>query len=335
MRTSTIGCALLLGLLVPIGLQAQATGRISGVVTSDAGLPVPNAQIAVPGAQRRAIADTLGRFTIPNVAPGQYTARATSLGHSPQDVAITVVAGATATANFRLSVIAANLQEVVVVGYGEQKRGTITSAVANVTAEEFVPGPARDAAALLAGKVAGLGITTSNGDPRGGAVNRGTEIQLRGVTTIQGDRNPLVLIDGVPGSLETVPAPDIASISVLKDGSAAAVYGSRASNGVILITTKRHENGKAALRYDGFVSQQTIYHRPDFLTAADYRRLKADGMGFEDLGSSTDWQKQILRNPVSQRHNASIDGGDVGTNYSAAINYDKAEGIFLRSNNEE
>jgi TonB-dependent starch-binding outer membrane protein SusC len=330
MRTRTIGCAIFLVLLLPVVGQAQATGRITGVVTSDDGKPVPNAQVTVLTTQLRAIADTGGRYRINNVPLGQYTVRATSLGHSAQEASVTVTGDAVATADFKLPVLAALLQQVVVVGYGEQKRGEITGAVANVTAEEFVQGPARDAASVLAGKVAGLGITTPSGDPRDG-----TQISLRGVTTIQGARNPLVLVDGVPGDLETVPATEIEAISVLKDGSAAAVYGSRASNGVILITTKRHSGGKPTLRYDGYVSQQRITRRPDFLTATDYRRLKTEGFNFEDLGFSTDWQKQILRSPASQRHNLSIGGGDVGTSYTGSVTYEKTEGIFLRSDNQE
>src|SRR6185503_15117765 len=167
------------------------------------------------------------------------------------------------------------------------------------------------------------------------AANRGTEIQLRGVTTIQGPRGPLVLVDGVPGNLETVPSSDIEAISVLKDGSASAIYGARASNGVILITTKRHNGGKPTLRYEGYASQQRIYHRPDFLDAADYRRLIAGGTNYEDLKSSTDWQSQILRSPLSQKHYVSVGGGDVGTNYTAALTYDRMQGIFLRSDNSE
>jgi len=329
MRTRIIG-ALLLGCWLPIAGAAQAPGRITGVVRSDAGQPVPNAQITVQATALRALTDSAGRFRITNVPAGAHMVRATAFGHSPQQLDVTVQAGAEVTTDFRLPIIATNLDAVVVVGYGEQRRSTITSAVANVSAEEFVQGPARDAASVLAGKVAGLGVTTATGDPR-----RGSEIQLRGVTTIQGSRNPLVLVDGIPGTLETVPTPDIASVSVLKDGSAAAVYGSRASNGVILITTKRHNNGKPTLRYDGYVSEQTIYRRPDFLTADDYRRLKGQGFGFEDLGSSTDWQKQILRNPMSNRHNVSIGGGEANTNYTAALTYENAQGIFLRSDNEE
>ena len=335
MRTRITGCAFLVGLLLPAAVGAQATGRVSGAVTSDAGFPVPNAQITVQATTLRAITDTAGRYSIGNVPAGPHIIRATSLGHSPQELSVTVSAGGTVTADFKLGVVAAKLGEVVVVGYGEQRASSITGAVANVTSEEFVPGPARDAAALLAGKVAGLGIITSNGDPRGSAANRGTEIQLRGVTTIQGPRGPLVLVDGVPGNLETVPSSDIEAISVLKDGSAAAIYGARASNGVILITTKRHNGGKPTLRYEGYASQQSIYNRPDFLNAADYRRLIAGGTNYEDLKSSTDWQSQILRSPLSQKHYVSIGGGDVGTNYTAALTYDRAQGIFLRSDNSE
>jgi TonB-dependent starch-binding outer membrane protein SusC len=330
MRTRIIGCALLLGCWFPLAGAAQAPGRITGVVRSDAGQPVLNAQITVQATALRALTDSAGRFRITNVPAGPHTVRATAFGHSPQQLDVTVLAGAEVTTDFRLPIIATNLDAVVVVGYGEQRRGTITSAVANVTADEFVQGPSRDAASVLAGKVAGLGVTTSSGDPR-----RGSEIQLRGVTTIQGSRNPLVLVDGVPASLETVPASDISSISVLKDGSAAAVYGSRASNGVILIQTKRHASGKPTLRYDGYVSEQTIYRRPDFLNADDYRRLKGQGFAFEDLGSSTDWQQQILRNPTSHRHNVSIGGGEATTNYTASLTYENAEGIFLRSDNQE
>ncbi|MEP6492048.1 MAG: SusC/RagA family TonB-linked outer membrane protein [bacterium] len=330
MRTRFIDCAFLFALAVPIVARAQANGRITGVVTSDAGHPVPRAQISVLATQLRATADSVGRYAISNVPPGRYTVRATSLGYGPLQVEVTVAAGGTATADIRLPVVAAKLDQVVVVGYGEQRRSEITSAVASVTSDEFVQGPARDAASLIAGKIPGLGVTTPSGDPRAGS-----QISLRGVTTIQGATSPLVLIDGIPGSLETVPAPDIASISVLKDGSAAAVYGSRASNGVLLITTKRHQGNKPTLRYDGFVGQQQIYNRPDFLTAADYRRLKSNGMGFEDLGFNTDWEAAILRSPASQRHNLSIGGGDVGTNYTGSVTYDKAQGIFLRSDNQE
>ena len=330
MRSRIIGCALLLGFLLPGIGRAQAPGRTAGAVTSDDGRPVPNAQVSVQGTRFGARSDSSGHYRIVGVPAGQYSVRATSLGHGASMLNVTVTAGAEATVDFKLPVVAAQLEQVVVTGYGEQRRGEITSAVANVTSDQFVQGPERDAGSIIAGKVPGLAITTPSGDPRSG-----TQISLRGVTTISGSTNPLILIDGIPGNLNTVAAPDIDAVSVLKDGSAAAIYGSRASNGVILITTKRHAGNKPSLRYDGYLSQQAIYNRPDFLTAADYRRLKADGKDFQDLGSSTDWQKSILRSPMSQRHNVSIDGGDLSTNYTGSLTYDQAQGIFLRSDNQE
>ena len=201
--------------------------------------------------------------------------------------------------------------------------------MSSVDAADFVQAPARDAASLIAGKVPGLAVTTPSGDP-----TSGTEISLRGVTTLQGPTSPLVLIDGVPGNLNTVAPQDIQSISVLKDASAAAIYGSRASNGVILITTKKYEGGAPTVRYDGYMSYQTINRSPQFLQAADYRSLIAKGYKFEDLGYSTNWQNEVLRKPVSQRQNMSVSGGTGTTNYTASLNYENAQGIFKRSDNQ-
>src|SRR5690606_34610631 len=178
--------------------------------------------------------------------------------------------------------------------------------------------------------LAALAVSTPSGDPRAG-----TRVSLRGATTISGPREPLVLVDGVPGTLETVAPADIESISVLKDGSAAAVYGSRASNGVILITTKKFRGGAPTIHYDTYASYSTLYRTPDFLDADDYRRLIEEGYAFEDLGYETDWQDEVLRNPISQNHSLTLSGGASNTSYTASFNYEDAEGIFLRSDNRE
>lgn len=334
MRTRTIGCTLALmatGVLLSTAAHAQTTGRITGVVTAaEAGRPLYRVQVSVEGTQLGALTDSLGRYRINNVPAGTRVVRATSLGFAPGADTVRLAAGGEATANFQLATVATALQGVVTIGYGTQRKDEITSSIVSVSAEQFNEGPVRDAAQLIAGKVAGVGITTSSGNPTGNS-----QISLRGVTTVNGSTNPLILIDGVPGDLETVPAPDIESISILKDGSAAAIYGSRASNGVILVTTKRHSGSKPTIRYDGFAAQQRLYRRPDFLNANDYRRLKAEGYAFEDFGGSTDWQTQILRQPISQRHNVTISGGTPGTNYNGSLTYDNAEGVFIRSDNRE
>lgn len=330
MRANIFGCAFLFSLLIPASVRAQATGQITGQVTSDAAQPLAGVLVSVQGTQLSAISATNGRYTISNVPAGDHVVRTTSVGYATLELAVTVAEGTPTVLDIRLDSEAFELAEIVAVGYGTQRRGEITGAVSSVASREFVPGPARDAGSLIAGRLAGLVVNTPSGNPRSG-----TEVYLRGITTLQGSRSPLVLIDNVPGSLETVAAGDIESVSVLKDGSAAAIYGSRAQNGVILITTKKHAGGSATLRYDGYVSQQRIHNRPDVLTAADYRRLIGEGFDFEDFGHETDWMDMVLRQPVSHVHNFTLTGGAENTNYTASLSHENSQGIFIRSDNRE
>ena len=330
MRTTTICGALLLSLLVPTALTAQATGSVAGAVTSADGQPVPSVQVSIRGTTLGTLTNAAGRYRILNIPAGSHILQTASIGFAAMEQPIVIVADSTLTVDFRIESRSTVLGKVVVVGYGTQRKEEITGAVASITSDQFVAGPARDAGALIAGKIPGLSITTPSGNP-----TAGTEISLRGTTTIQGSRTPLILIDGIPGGLNTIPASDIESITVLKDGSAAAVYGSRASNGVILVTTKRHAGGKPTIRYDGYTSYQTIYNAPDFLTADDYVRLRREGYAFDTLGYRTNWQDAMLRNPLSYRHNVSLSGGDASTNYTASVNYENTEGIFIRSDNRE
>src|SRR5438477_313568 len=201
--------------------------------------------------------------------------------------------------------------------------------VGSVTAKDFVQTPPRDIASLVAGKIPGLIVNTPSGDPAAG-----TEVLLRGFGTLNASTSPLVLVDGVPGDLKTVAPQDVASIDVLKDASAAAIYGSRASNGVILITTKRQDSDRPVLRYDSYTSIQSIYKMPDFLTAADVERLAADsfktpaGNTFTDLGYATDWRRVVMRGtPISYNQNVSEMGGAPGaTDCTAAFAYQNDEG---------
>jgi TonB-linked SusC/RagA family outer membrane protein len=327
MRWTTLG--LVAALLLPaIEARAQAVGQIAGTVTNETGQPLAGASVVVVGTAQGATTRADGGYVIPGVPAGPHDVRVTQVGYGELEKSVTVAAGQTASVDFQLTLQALQLEGVVAVGYGTQRREEITSAVASVSSEDFVQAPARDAASLIAGKVPGLAVVTPTGDP-----TQGTEIMLRGTSTIQGPTAPLVLIDGVPGSLSTVAPQDIESISVLKDASAGAVYGSRASNGVILITTKRYQGGNPTIRYDGYASYQTLYRQPEFLSAGDYRRLIADGYGFEDLGYTTDWQDQVLRNPWGQTHNLTLTGGTPSTNYLASLNYDDRQGIFIRSDN--
>ena len=215
------------------------------------------------------------------------------------------------------------LNEVVVVGYGTLKTKQITSAVAVLKEEDFNQGNISDPAQLLQGKVSGLSIAKPGGDP-----NAGFDIRLRGLSTFGANTSPLIIVDGVPGvSMETLDPQDIASINVLKDASAAAIYGTRGASGVILITTKTGSKETTTAEYSAFVALNQVARKPDVLTASEYKSLSRA----VDLGSETDWIDAITRNAISHTHNLSLSGGNSKSNYRIALNYRKGQGIALKS----
>lgn len=220
-----------------------------------------------------------------------------------------------------------SLNEVVVIGYGTQKKADVTSAIVSVKAEDFTKGNFNDAGDLIKGKVAGLTITRPSGDP--GAT---TQISLRGIATVSGNAQPLVLVDGVPGSLSSVPPENIASIDVLKDASAAAIYGTRGAGGVIIITTKTGQREqRTEVTYNGYVSFSTWAKKADFMTSSDIRAGKTT---FNDEGYDTDWLDAISRVGVTQNHSISLSGGNAKTSYFGNFTYRKAEGVMKKTGNE-
>lgn len=216
------------------------------------------------------------------------------------------------------------LKEVVMIGYGTQRKGDVTSSVASVKSDNFVKGSVKDIGQLIQGKVAGLSITNPNGDPSGS-----TQLRLRGTNTIGGaNTSPLILIDGIPGDFNTVAPEDVESIDVLKDGSAAAIYGTRGTNGVVLITTKSAKGAEInSVEYNGYVSTSTIAKKLDMLSASEFAALYPE----QDKGYDTDWQDEITRVPVSNVHNLSLMGGNSKTSYIANLNMSLRQGILKRS----
>lgn len=325
--------------VVPV--QAQ-TGQITGTVTdSTSGNPLPGVNVVIDGTQQGTSTNAQGQYTITGVEPGTYDLIASFVGYEERTIEdVTVSAGETVQANVTLVPGTIQLDEVVAVGYGTQLEGQVTSSISSVDSEDFIQGAARGAGELIEGQIAGLNVSQSSGDPRAGS-----NISLRGTSTLFASSSPLVLIDGVPGSLQTVSPRNIASVDVLKGGSAAAIYGSRASNGVILITTKSAQGDRPTrVEYTASVTHDRINDQPDLYEAEDLRRLKEQyssqypGLPISSLidrGSSTDWQDQVLRNPISYIQSLAISGGDANTNYRASIDYEKREGIFLRSDNED
>jgi len=207
-----------------------------------------------------------------------------------------------------------------VVGYGTQKRREVTSAVTTVTAEQFNKGNISDVAGLLQGKVSGLSIAKPGGDPNGGF-----NIRLRGLSTLGAGTSPLVVVDGQIGiDINTIDPNDIQSIDVLKDAASAAIYGTRGSAGVIIVTTKRGSRSGPAVSYNGTATAESPSKFTPHMSAAEYKAA-----GGADLGSNTDWNKAITRTAYSHTHNLSFSGGGNGTSYTASVNYRNVEGVAI------
>lgn len=300
---------LLVGAIMCFGFAKAQT--VSGNV-SDANGPLLGASVVVKGTANGTTADFDGNFTI-NAGSGD-TLVFSYVGYTAQEV----VVGNQTTINV---VLVANneLDEVIVTGYGGQKEKEITSAVVAVSEEEFNQGVVNDAAGLVQGKVAGLQIYNKGGNP-----NSGAQIRLRGLSTVGANSSPLVVIDGVIGaSLANVDPTDIASINVLKDASAAAIYGSRGSSGVILVTTKKGVAGETKISYNVQYSNASRLNTIDLMSPDEF--LAAEG---RDLGSRTDWLDEVTRTAASTIHNISMAGGAGSTSYRVSANYRDVEGIL-------
>ena len=209
------------------------------------------------------------------------------------------------------------------------KKTEVASAISSVKEENFVKTPGANAADLIKGKVPGLVVNNPDGNPVSS-----TQISLRGSTTLKASTAPLVLIDGIPGSLDQVSPDDIQSIDVLKDGSAAAIYGTRGTNGVIIITTKNAQGEMpTTVDVNAYVSTQQITRSLPYMTAAEYRQLAQGHVGFHDDGASVNWLDEITRTPISQIYNISLRGGTKQTNYMASFEYRGMQGIIKLSDN--
>lgn len=296
---------------------------IKGNVVDENGEPIIGANILVKGSTNGTITDINGNYSLEVENAKGAVLQISYIGYNSIEEA---VKGRNAV-SFKLEPSVVNLGEVVAIGYGTQTRREITGSVANVSEENFNKGVTRDASDLLQGKVAGLTITSGSGD-----VTRNSQIQLRGTSTLQNDQGPMIVIDGVPGGdMSTVSPTDIESISVLKDASSAAIYGSRAAGGVILITTKRGSGSKTQINYDGYVTASTVANKPDMLNAQEWRdankELGNDISLYDGYTADTDWFDAMMRTGISQNHSLSLSGGTSKSNYRASYTYMDRNGI--------
>lgn len=316
---------LLLLLLSPLYMLAQ-TPDITGTVRDSSGHPMAGITVTVKGKNMVTSTKSNGAFAIPAQKGDVLVFSGVSLDE--QEVPLL----GTAPVNVTMHSAALVMTDIVVVGYGKSSRKSLTSAITTIKPEEMNKGAIADVGQLLQGKVPGLNISAS-GDP-----NRPAAVVLRGASTINSPGGPFYVIDGVPGVDISLIAPaDIASIDVLKDAAATAIYGNRASNGVIIVTTRRGKKGQSQVSYDGFIGVEKVSRRLDVMDAGQLRAFLAkNNLAFtpaDDKGANTDWQKETQRSSaVSTSHNIYLaGGGDHGT-YSASLNYFSKPGILMNSN---
>lgn len=298
--------------------QAQAQ-NVKGIVVDSSDEPLIGATVIVVGSNAGTATDIEGKFTI--TAAQGATLRVSYVGYNTTDVKV--------KGNDLRIVLKENdelLDEVVVVGYGTMKRKDLTGSITTVNAKDLNVGSYTDPGQLLQGKVPGL-VVVQNSDPNGGV----NSMTLRGASTLNSSTDPLYVVDGIPGvNLNLIPAADIESIDVLRDASATAIYGSKAANGVIIVTTKRGSEGPAHVTYQGYVSWEGIANDHNMMTADQLRSYAAEnGITLNnDLGYNTNWAKEIQRTGFAHNHNLSISGGSKSTTYNASINYIERDGII-------
>jgi len=311
---------ILLGFAISLAFAQEIT--VTGTVSSDAEGPIPGVNIVIQGTTQGAVTDVDGNFTITVPGPDAVLVF-TSIGYASQNITV----GNQTSINVVLTEDVQALDEIVVIGYGTQKKKELTSAISNVKAEEFNQGSVNNPAQLVQGKVAGLSITKPGGNP-----NQGYTMRLRGMSTIGANTQPLVVIDGVVGgSLDNVDPNDIESMDVLKDGSAAAIYGTRGSSGVIIVTTKKGRRGTAHIEYNGMITLETVGKYPNVMDSDEWRELSAETGEGTDFGFDTNWFEETTQNAFQQTHNLSLSGGTEKTKYMASFNFRDGDGVAINT----
>ena len=324
-------------------VRPAAEVPVSGRVTGPDGAGLPGVTVLVKGTSVGASTNADGSFAIS--APDGSTLVFSYIGYRTQEARV----GSTNVINVMLAVDEQKLSEVVVVGYGTQQRGSVTGAISSVGAQEIVRQPVADLSQAIQGKVAGVTITSNGGAPGGAA---GTSVRVRGITSA-GNNNPLYVVDGFPlpeggdNQLNAISPNDIESIDILKDASATAIYGVRAANGVVIVTTKRGKAGRATFNLDAYRGVQTVSRRLEMLNAQEYAVLNnenrlAKGLPIvvdklrnpAALGEGTDWQDLIFRRAQMQNYSLSTTGGSDKARYAVSATYFQQDGIIIGTNFE-
>jgi TonB-linked SusC/RagA family outer membrane protein len=321
MKLGLAACLLICGATSLWAQQISLTGK----VIDERKEPVIGANVLEKGTSNGVVTDIDGNFSI-RVETGA-TIVVSYIGYNAKEV----VVGNQRSITVSLVESSLNLDEVVVIGYGTVAKKELTSAVSHVSSKDFLNIGSTNPAMQIQGKVAGVSITnTAAADP-----NSSASIQVRGVASRKASNDPLIVIDGVPGgNLQNINENDIESIDVLKDGAASAIYGTRGSNGVVIVTTKKgNADGSVNASYTGYLTLDVPKKQLPVLSAEEFRRhIPERG---SDFGASTDWFDEITRTGVSQQHTVQVSGGTAKNNYRVTVDYRNGQGIDLRADRKE
>lgn len=343
----------------------QEESSVKGKVTDSKGISMPGVSVKLEGtATRTGVTDAGGNYSFANLQAGNYTLTFTFIGFDPAVRTIRLAEGQESTISLALEETAGNLDEVVVVGYGTQRRSGITGAVSSVSSEKIKDLQVTGLDQALAGQAAGVQVSQTNGAPGGGVT-----VRVRGTGSISAGNEPLYVIDGYPldagfsqnqNPLNSINPNDIASIDVLKDASATAIYGSRGANGVVIITTKRGKEGPARINFDIYNGWQQVANKVEMLNGKELAELVIEARNnswvdrggnasdpnslrpanlqipgvFQDpsaVGSGTDWQNAIFNVAPMRNVNITASGGNRNTRYSITAGYLNQEGILINS----
>lgn len=321
---------LLMLLVVAIGTQLARAQQaiVTGTVSDAAGEPLIGVSVTVPGTSTGTVTDIDGKYRI-DAAP-KAKLRFSYVGFTTVEINVE----GRSVIDVEMKESAESLSEVVVIGYGTMDKKELTSAVSHIGEKDFLTVSSMDPSMMIQGKVPGVSITnTGAGDP-----NNMASIQIRGVSSRSAGLGPLIVIDGVPGgNLTNVNPNDIASFDILKDGAASAIYGTRGSNGVIVVTTKKGSKDEAIhTSYSGMCAWDVVNKELDMMSAADYREVRL-GWGDRgvDLGGNVDWLDAVTRTGFTTQHTLTVSGGNDRSNYRVSADFRDANGIDLRSQRRE
>jgi TonB-linked SusC/RagA family outer membrane protein len=295
--------------------------QVTGKVTGENGEALPGVSVTLKGSAKGTATDGSGNFTI--TVPQDGTLHITYVGYQDQEVKI----NNQSLINIQLKPSGSQMNEVVVVGYGTQRKIDVTGSVAHIKGEELIKQPVLTATQAIQGKVAGVQIISS------GQPGSSPQVIIRGTGSILGGANPLLIVDGIwTDDISNINTADILSVDVLKDASASSIYGVRGANGVILITT-RQGSGKMKVNYSANIGIQQAAHVVPMADATEYRTYIQATLGLPVASTpyNTDWYKQVLRNAFYQNHNMSVSGSNSQDRYALSLGYQTNEGIIIRN----